>query len=430
VASKQTIINILYFGLMDYVPKKKLVEYQNEYSSRKTHNTKFALAFFPKYINFDKAIKKPFSQYDTLLLNYWIIEVPNNGLKWSRLISDYEYGNSGIVNKLLKSEKNKVKTRTKLLLTKKQKEERRKKKLDLSKDPVLHGEVIRRMKIDPVYANKVKAIALKNSQMSLNCMKKEEPEPPKILENEKGRTQTFKNTLEGNKNSIDIISVIASVAKQAVAAGIEIDEAIAKTIEHFKKTIDFDVDSEDVKAKINNRPASLVRDGAIETVATILDVGGHPDYAMQKGENCMKDTDWRTNLLDNEKKKAVDVFQETVETKLNENKPKKDKMKLNENFLNKIKGVLNVYSVIDKIKIWLGILFMAFAIIGGLFFFLEFFNLVNEVGFSYREYHKVGISRGKLDQTDLIVATYTPFFFGFCAIAGALLLTGAKANKN
>ncbi len=58
--------------------------------------------------------------------------------------------------------------------------------------------------------------------------------------------------IEGlNKNGIDIIDVIANVAKQAVAAGINIDEAISKTIEHLKKTIDFDVDIEAVKERIN-----------------------------------------------------------------------------------------------------------------------------------------------------------------------------------
>lgn len=164
MASKQSIIETLYFGLIDYVPKKKLIEYKNEFSSRKRHNTKFALSFFPKYIDFDKAIKKPKSHYDTLLLNYWIVEVPNAGLIWSKLISDYEYEKNSITNKRIKAERNNVKTRTKLLLTKKQKEERRKKKLDLTKEPVLHGEVIRRIKSDPEYAAKIKAIALKNSQ--------------------------------------------------------------------------------------------------------------------------------------------------------------------------------------------------------------------------------------------------------------------------
>lgn len=58
--------------------------------------------------------------------------------------------------------------------------------------------------------------------------------------------------IEGlNKNGIDIVEVIANIAKQAIAAGIHIDEAINKTIEHLKKTIDFDVNIDDIKEKIN-----------------------------------------------------------------------------------------------------------------------------------------------------------------------------------
>jgi hypothetical protein len=149
---------------MDYVPKKRLLEYKNEFTSRKTYNTKFALRVFPKYIDFQKAIKKPLEQYDILLLNYWIIEVPANGLIWTKLISNYEYGMSRLINQRLKAEKNNTKTRTKLLLTKKQKQEIRNKKINSLKEPFLQGEVIRRMKTDPEYAKKIKATALKNSE--------------------------------------------------------------------------------------------------------------------------------------------------------------------------------------------------------------------------------------------------------------------------
>ncbi|MEW4923927.1 hypothetical protein [Algibacter sp. 2305UL17-15] len=162
------VCEVSYFGLMNYVLKKNLIDYQNEFSKRKGFTTKFALKFFPKYINFQKAIKKPVEQYDVLLLNYWIIEVPNNGLKWSKLISDYEFGKNSLINQRLKAEKKQTKTRAKLLLTKKQKQEIRNKKLDLFKEPTLQGEVIKRMKTDPEYAKKIKAIALKNSEKKSN----------------------------------------------------------------------------------------------------------------------------------------------------------------------------------------------------------------------------------------------------------------------
>jgi hypothetical protein len=45
--------------------------------------------------------------------------------------------------------------------------------------------------------------------------------------------------------------VIAGIVKQAMAAGIQIDEAISKTIEHLKKTLDFEVNIDDIKAKLN-----------------------------------------------------------------------------------------------------------------------------------------------------------------------------------
>lgn len=86
MATKTTIVNILYFGLMDYVPKDKLIDYQNKFTSRKTYSTKFALSFFPKYIDFEKAIKNPVHPYDALLLNYWIVEVPIIGLRGSKIL--------------------------------------------------------------------------------------------------------------------------------------------------------------------------------------------------------------------------------------------------------------------------------------------------------------------------------------------------------
>ena len=220
MASKQSINEILYFGLIDYVPKKKLIDYKNEFSSRKTHNTKFALSFFPKYIDFDKAIKKPKQHYDTLLLNYWIVEVPINGLKWSRLISDYEYGKNSITNKRIRAERNNVKTRTKLLLTKKQKEERRKKKLDLSKEPVLHGEVIRRMKIDPEYAAKIKAIAKKNSEKELSFREKAKA----LTQNKQARFLT-KEQLEQQKESVINAEALMNMSYSSE----QVDEQIASS---------------------------------------------------------------------------------------------------------------------------------------------------------------------------------------------------------
>ena len=279
MASKQTIIETLYFGLIDYVPKKKLIDYKNEFSSRKTHNTKFALSFFPKYIDFDRAIKKPKQPYDTLLLNYWIIEVPNNGLKGSRLISDYEYGKNSITNKRIKAERNNVKTRTKLLLTKKQKEERRKKKLDLTKEPVLHGEVIRRIKSDPEYAAKIKAIAKKNSEKKLNYteklqtiernkssnfLTKEQQEPlEKSVNAQAGKKNTPYSSEQTENNepkehyTLDqLLDLIAKSVMHLVGTGLQTNDAIKQVVESIKEKFDFDINPDDVKAKLeDNNPS-------------------------------------------------------------------------------------------------------------------------------------------------------------------------------
>ena len=54
-----------------------------------------------------------------------------------------------------------------------------------------------------------------------------------------------------SKQGIDIIDVIANIVKQAVAAGIHIDEAISKTVDHLKKSMDFEVDVDAVKERIS-----------------------------------------------------------------------------------------------------------------------------------------------------------------------------------
>ncbi|WP_282031714.1 hypothetical protein [Winogradskyella eximia] len=103
----QTTIEVLYYGLMPYVANRNKQNYKDEFNSRKTHNQKFALQFFPKYINFDKWIKQPKQPYDILLLNYWIIEVPVKGVTYSKLIGNYQRENNGRINKRIKAEEKK-----------------------------------------------------------------------------------------------------------------------------------------------------------------------------------------------------------------------------------------------------------------------------------------------------------------------------------
>jgi len=101
----ESIVFTLFDGLYDYVPNRKKKEYTDEFNSRKTLNTKFALSFFPKYIDFEKWSKNPKDPYDTLLINYWMIEVPVIGLKYSNLLGSYSRGNR-ILNKRLKKKSN------------------------------------------------------------------------------------------------------------------------------------------------------------------------------------------------------------------------------------------------------------------------------------------------------------------------------------
>ncbi len=105
MATIESITYTLFDGLSDYVPNRKKKEYTDEFNSRKTFNTKFALNFFPKYIDFEKWSKNPKNPYDILLINYWMIEVPLIGLKYSNLLGSYDRGNR-ILNKRLKNKKN------------------------------------------------------------------------------------------------------------------------------------------------------------------------------------------------------------------------------------------------------------------------------------------------------------------------------------
>lgn len=105
MATIESITHTLYVGLYDYVANRNKKAYREEFNSRKTFSTKFALEFFPKYIDFEKWSKKPKDPYDMLLINYWMIEVPVIGLKYSNLLGSYSRGNR-ILNRRLKKKTN------------------------------------------------------------------------------------------------------------------------------------------------------------------------------------------------------------------------------------------------------------------------------------------------------------------------------------
>lgn len=101
MAKVKYIITVLYEGLYDYVPNRKKKDYRNEFNNRNRYTSKFALDFFPRFIDFEKWSKNPKHEYDIILINYWLIEVPNIGLKSSQLFTSYIRGNK-IINWRLK----------------------------------------------------------------------------------------------------------------------------------------------------------------------------------------------------------------------------------------------------------------------------------------------------------------------------------------
>lgn len=113
----QHIIKVLYDGLYHYVPNRKKKDFREEFRSRKSFTTKFALDFFPRYIDFEKWSKNPKKPYDIILINYWMFEVPDIGLKSSELFFSYIIGNR-IIDQRLNKNSSEI---TKLKLNKKKK---------------------------------------------------------------------------------------------------------------------------------------------------------------------------------------------------------------------------------------------------------------------------------------------------------------------
>ena len=67
--------------LYKYVPNRNKKKFSEEFAGKKIYTSKFLLAVFPKYIDFEKWVKKLKEKTDIILLNYWFIEVPHIGLK-------------------------------------------------------------------------------------------------------------------------------------------------------------------------------------------------------------------------------------------------------------------------------------------------------------------------------------------------------------
>jgi hypothetical protein len=79
---------------------------------------------------------------------------------------------------------------------------------------------------------------------------------------------------------------------------------------------------------------------------------------------------------------------------------------------------------IEKIKFICGLTLVAFAIIGGLIFFLESFKILDKV-LSTNNISQIwedGFGEGS-------GASHTPIFLGLCGLAGAYLLASVRPSK-
>ena len=79
---------------------------------------------------------------------------------------------------------------------------------------------------------------------------------------------------------------------------------------------------------------------------------------------------------------------------------------------------------IEKIKFICGLTLVAFAIIGGLIFFLESFKILDEVLRTNKTSRiwENGYGNGS-------GATHTPIFLGLCVLAGEYLLASVRPSK-
>tara|TARA_R110001632_G_scaffold6324_5_gene25856 strand:+ start:37733 stop:38110 length:378 start_codon:yes stop_codon:yes gene_type:complete len=105
MATIEDIASISYEGLYKYVPNRNKKKFRDEFVGKKRYSSKFVLAVFPKYIDFEKWVKNPKDIHDIILINYWLIEVPNVGLKRTALFNSYSDRNK-ILNKQIKNKTN------------------------------------------------------------------------------------------------------------------------------------------------------------------------------------------------------------------------------------------------------------------------------------------------------------------------------------
>jgi hypothetical protein len=122
--------------------------------------------------------------------------------------------------------------------------------------------------------------------------------------------------IEGlTKNGVDMVAVIASVVKKAMEAGIEMDIAIKKAIEHFKTKFDFDVNVDDIKARLNNITKYSIQETpkSFENIKNGVDQGNKLWNRVEAFRKKLTDkNDKATRLTPTEINKKVSDYKKTL----------------------------------------------------------------------------------------------------------------------
>ncbi len=79
----------LYEGFRPYVPKKKLVDYDNAFLSRKVYTVKFMTALIPQYVNLKYYSKRPKDANGGSLFNFFLLEFSQRSSKTTKALKEF-----------------------------------------------------------------------------------------------------------------------------------------------------------------------------------------------------------------------------------------------------------------------------------------------------------------------------------------------------
>lgn len=79
----------LYEGFRPYVPKKKLVDYDNAFLGRKVYTVKFMTALIHQYINLKYYAKHPKDPNDGYLFNFFLLDFSQRHSKITKALKEF-----------------------------------------------------------------------------------------------------------------------------------------------------------------------------------------------------------------------------------------------------------------------------------------------------------------------------------------------------